>query len=290
MHFSNPFAMEGNWYKGNLHVHTKNSDGLFTPEEICEYYSEAGYDFLCITDHDRITKAVKVPKNFCHLHGSEIGVRGTSAGMHILGIGLREEFDAEHMSAQEIIDSINLHGAIPVIAHPYLNWLTSDYLLSLRGYAGIEIYNHSSQDKFGKGYSTVHFDELLHAFSYLNKGARILGFAGDDSHSRSSLGGSFVMVKARSLNEKDILNSIRNGCFYPSTGVIINNLEIETRRIRINFSPATDVDFIEGGRFSGGGREIEYAGYEIEGWERHVRIEITDSMHRKAWVNPVYFF
>lgn len=38
MKFNNPFEKTGKWFKGNLHTHTKNSDGKFSPEEIVKIY------------------------------------------------------------------------------------------------------------------------------------------------------------------------------------------------------------------------------------------------------------
>ena len=39
----NPFAAPGNWFKGNLHMHTTQSDGEFTPQEAVDAYSEQGF-------------------------------------------------------------------------------------------------------------------------------------------------------------------------------------------------------------------------------------------------------
>lgn len=39
------------WYKGNLHTHTTNSDGAYTPEETIALYKSKNYDFLALTDH-----------------------------------------------------------------------------------------------------------------------------------------------------------------------------------------------------------------------------------------------
>lgn len=39
------------WYKGNLHTHTTNSDGAYTPEETIALYKSKDYDFLALTDH-----------------------------------------------------------------------------------------------------------------------------------------------------------------------------------------------------------------------------------------------
>ena len=53
--FPNPFKAPGRWFKGNLHTHTTNSDGLLTPSQIAFLYKANGYDFLSITDHGKLT-------------------------------------------------------------------------------------------------------------------------------------------------------------------------------------------------------------------------------------------
>ncbi len=54
LNISNPYAVSGNWYKGNLHCHsTRSSDGMLSPEEVVKSYEDNGYSFLSITDHVR---------------------------------------------------------------------------------------------------------------------------------------------------------------------------------------------------------------------------------------------
>lgn len=44
----------GDWIKGQLHVHTSRSlDGRLDPEAVMDLYRRQGFDFVCITDHDR---------------------------------------------------------------------------------------------------------------------------------------------------------------------------------------------------------------------------------------------
>jgi len=45
------YDTSGQWYKGNVHVHSTASDGGKTLAEMAEMYASAGYDFLCRTDH-----------------------------------------------------------------------------------------------------------------------------------------------------------------------------------------------------------------------------------------------
>ena len=41
-----------NYYKGNMHCHSTQSDGAFTPLELKNIYKEKGYSFLALTDHE----------------------------------------------------------------------------------------------------------------------------------------------------------------------------------------------------------------------------------------------
>ncbi len=283
MEFTNPFRMPGNWYKGNLHTHTTNSDGRFSPEEIVRIYGESGYDFLCITDHNSVTEATDTG-DMTLLRGSEIDIGST----HIVAAGLPHGFSAEGMAPGEIIEAINKLGAISIISHPYWSGLTVNDLMDMRGYDGIEIYNRLCENLTGQGYSTVHLDDLLRA------GRKTFGFASDDTHSQGDLVSGFIMVKSPTLSEEDIKASIKKGAFYSSTGVIVEDLEItSSETVEIIVSSSETVDFIgsdmTGGRVISDVTGLRHAAYKIRGVERYLRIEVTDSANRKAWVNPIIF-
>lgn len=284
MEFKNPFSEKGKWFKGNLHIHTKNSDGVLTPEEIVKVYRENSYNFLFITDHNKITDYKSPYPDFLTIKGIEFN----KDNFHILGLDLNEFFDTENLSLQEIIDKINSPGGFSILCHPYWSAITSKEILSVSNFIGIEIYNTTCEKRKGKGYSSVHYDEIL------QEGKKIYCFAVDDTHGYfgeySDICESFIMVKAKSLKKEDIVSSIKNGLFYSSTGVIIENMEIENNKIKIYFSPAISIDFIgygpSGTRFYG--REMTYAEYEIKRNEKYIRIEITDKNNKKAWTNPIF--
>ena len=288
MEFINPFETEGIWYKGNTHLHTTNSDGALTPEEICKIYKEAGYDFISITDHRKITTPQNSPDDLLIISGAELD----SERYHIVALNLKEIFDGEGLSPQEIINKIYDQNALAIVGHPYWSALTSKDLFPLKNYIGIEVYNSTCEKAKGKGYSSVHWDEIL------QEGKKVWGFAVDDTHHHfgeyreDDILGSFIMVKAKSLSIENICSSIKNGNFYSSTGVIIKDLKVENNRISVEFSPSCNVDFIgygfSGERFSGKGEEITHVEYEIKGNEKYLRIEITDKNNKKAWTNPIF--
>src|SRR5262245_32237437 len=51
----NPPPTKLNWYRGNTHTHTLNSDGDATPDAVVRWFREHDYQFLFITDHEYIT-------------------------------------------------------------------------------------------------------------------------------------------------------------------------------------------------------------------------------------------
>ncbi len=48
-----------NWYKGNLHTHSLWSDGDNYPEVVAGFYKTKGYNFLAVTDHDRLQDTIR---------------------------------------------------------------------------------------------------------------------------------------------------------------------------------------------------------------------------------------
>jgi hypothetical protein len=47
---SNPYAIQGRWYKGNLHTHSTGSSGPFPRDEVIKLYRQNGYSFIAVTD------------------------------------------------------------------------------------------------------------------------------------------------------------------------------------------------------------------------------------------------
>ncbi len=49
-------AEDARWWKGNLHTHTLWSDGNHYPEMVVDWYKDHGYNFLALTDHNRLSQ------------------------------------------------------------------------------------------------------------------------------------------------------------------------------------------------------------------------------------------
>ncbi|HXI16438.1 MAG TPA: phosphotransferase, partial [Chloroflexota bacterium] len=48
------------WLRGKLHCHTTESDGRLTPQETVNWFAGAGYHFLALTDHNRVTDPARL--------------------------------------------------------------------------------------------------------------------------------------------------------------------------------------------------------------------------------------
>ncbi|GAI52859.1 unnamed protein product, partial [marine sediment metagenome] len=85
----NPYSIQGDWYKGQTHCHTRNSDGVLSPVQLEELYRDNyGTDFIFVTDHEHITP--------------DPGVEG------ILHVGLSEEVSTVyHFNALNISEKID---------------------------------------------------------------------------------------------------------------------------------------------------------------------------------------
>ena len=124
--YNNPFEADGDWFKGNIHAHSLDSDGSYSPADIVGFYRESGYDFLAITDHGVLTDTSSFTSpRFLTIPGEEICV-GQSVNRrftHLVALNITEElpisdFNCE-FSPPKAIDLIAELGGSAIVAHPY---------------------------------------------------------------------------------------------------------------------------------------------------------------------------
>jgi len=293
-----PFKIKGNWYKGNLHTHTNNSDGELSLEEVLEGYRKHNYDFLAITDHNKVTEVEEYSrKDFLLLPGIEIDVDKSSleTPYHLVGINIEKEVEVspevktrQQLKVQDGIDFLKGKGCMVILAHPYWSGLTMEELSSLKGQLGIEVYNFACLREIGKGLSSVYWDALL------AKGKLNWGFAVDDAHFRhADAYRGWIVVKAAILNKESIISSIKKGLFYSSSGPKIKEVNFDGKRIYVHTSPVKTISFIcdnSKGRsiWEEGGKELSEAEFEFKGKEEYLRIECIDKNGETVWTNSLF--
>ena len=289
----NPFAAPGNWYRGNLHCHTTNSDGQQSPAEAVEWYRSHGYDFLAITDHDGLTDVSSMSDGrFLLLPGLEThpGESALGSNYHLVAIGVSQGFNFTRIDfpVQEAIDRLRADGAIVFLAHPYWSGLTYDEIMPLENIIGLEVFNTVCMQAVGKGYSRVHWDDLL------ARGRLLWGLATDDTHwVVQASGGGWVMVKATELTSSAIMEALSAGRFYATQGPEIYDLQVSRTEVHIRCSP---VARINAASLNGsGGRQLapspdqllNEASISLNSPSRYVRVECTDLQGRSAWAQPI---
>jgi len=297
---------ESNWYKGNTHTHSTNSDGDSKPEKVVQWYMDHGYNFLIISDHNYVTETEPLDTDktddFILISGEEISSKNS---LHLNALGIKNEIPpASGENKLEIIqknvDNTLKAGGIPIINHPNFNWAVSAQIIKrVKGCNLFELFNgHPGVNNIGGGgfpSTEEMWDDIL------TSGKIIYGIASDDAHSfigefskfRSNPGRGWIYVKSESLTEKNILNSLNNGNFYASTGVELENIGIDENKIEIVIKPRSNslkynVIFIgEGGKIL----KICYdnpAIYDIKGNEKYIRAKVISSDGTSAWTQPTF--
>ena len=288
MDFANPFKKRGHWFRGNLHTHTTESDGRLSPKDVSEFYRSSGYDFLCLTDHDRVSDPAGLSRDdFLVFTGLEIGPK--ESRHHIVGIGIGDLGPVERRTtAQETVDGLKSMGGLVFIAHPYWSALVDADVRDLTGIIGIELYNTGCEVEIGRGFSTVHWDRLLSSGMALN------GLAVDDAHRYTDdAPGGWVWAKAASLTERGIKDAISGGYFYASTGPRILDIEVVDSTISVESSPVDTITFHSQGPSGNsvhrvGEGMLTHATHRFKPEHRYVRVECVDGGGRRAWSNPIY--
>jgi len=288
MHIDHPYKnlTGGHWLRGNLHTHTTRSDGARPQQEVIDDYARRGYDFLMLSDHDVYTSprdyAKLDAKGLVFIPGNEISANGP----HLLHVNADRRIEPDR-NRQKVINAVRSTRGFAIVNHP--NWQERFDHCSItnmtiwQGYLGMEIYNGVIGRLDGSPYATNKWDMLL------AQGRQIWGFANDDSHAAKGdveLGWNVVYSRKRTLPA--ILDAMINGRFYASTGVVISQIKVTGRRVRIETKNAERIVALRqvGKRFA----QVDGRAMEIEVPETatYVRFECWGRGERFAWTQPFF--
>lgn len=300
-----------NWYKGNTHTHTINSDGDSTPDEVVRWYREHGYNFLTLSDHNFLTDIAGLQsvfgakEKFLLIPGEELTDKFEKKDIHINGLNPREltlpqRGESVAATIQNDVNAIRKVDGVPHVNHPNFNWsITANDLKAIKNLRLFEIYNgHPTVNNLGgggvPGLETM-WDDIL------SSGMTLYGIAVDDAHhfktpwdkTKSTPGHGWVMVRAEKLGVTEILQAMERGDFYASTGVTLRDYSADKKQITITIAeqPATSkyvVQFI--GQWGKILKEVTTnpASYTFKGDEAYVRAKVIESNGKFAWTQPVF--
>ena len=287
------------WLRGNMHTHTLESDGDSPPEEVVRWYREHGYDFLVITDHDKLTIVdggglVMVP-------GEEITDRLPKKSLHVNAIGISSAIPPQRGTTpvevlQNNIDAVRKAGGVPLINHPNFGWAFGvSELMSLKLEAPT-LLEIASGHPFVNALGPPSVEEMWDAL--LTAGRRVWGVAVDDSHHLkrpwdvdiAPPGKAWIVVRADERDPKSILAAISRGDFYASTGVELADYAVGEKSMTVTVREKNTAHYRV--LFIGEkGKVLQEttgpsATYTFRGKERYVRAKVIDSNGRMAWMQP----
>ena len=287
MTFSSPYAhLSSPWLRGALHAHSTNSDGVNAPKDVWGAYAALGYHFATLTDHCKqpSLEQLETDTGLVTLPGCEYRTHGytnfASPEVNLIGIHDPLPYDIDWPECGPVFKE---QGAFVIYNHPSWNfdhWPTRQ-MLDLRLGHALEIYNAVGEELAGSAESTTQWDALLSC------GYRVWGVATDDAHKPEHRGKAWVVVNTEP-NAPEILDALKSGRFYSSTGVHIDDITINDGVIRVTSPDAKAIRFIaERGQVR---KQIEgsVAEYRPSPKDVYVRIELFGEVLQKAWTNPIF--
>ena len=151
-------------FKGDTHLHTTESDGLFTPTETVAAYYEAGFDYMAITDHHKYAGSAKmaatmdkIAKHFKVYPGEEVHNRGMGY-FHIINFGANASvneiinadpdgiFEKITQNAAEIKKQYALPDCIDEKEFAFRLWVSQ----KIREFGGLSVLCHPYWDAYGE--------------------------------------------------------------------------------------------------------------------------------------------
>ncbi len=316
---------KGNWFKGNLHSHTTNSDGTLTPEQTVKAYAQAGYSFMALTDHDVYTdyreqlntkdfivlpgleaSAVLVDENYkiatkVHHINAILGTCRMQAQASLPMFHHMENYESKFFInnweglnvAQEIIDDLNNRGMLTTYNHPIWSRVEESEFVGLNDIWAFEIFNYGTELESGTGYGDMHWDMIL------RKGKHLCAFASDDNHNLPELDdafGGYIVVSADELSHEAIITELIAGNYYSSSGAEIYQWGVKEGKAFVECSNAENITFYCGNQINDGRTVFSLnkedgictAEYELKGHEEYIRVVCVDINGKKAWSNPIW--
>jgi hypothetical protein len=300
------FSKPGRFFRGNIHTHSTRSDGVLAPQEVCRRYRAEGYDFIALTDHfvglwgypivD--TTGYRTP-DFTTILGAELhsGAMANGELWHILAVGLPADFApsnspdfmprGDQETAAQIAARAVAAGAFVAIAHPQWSGLTLADARQITAAHAVEVYNHGCATGCDRP------DGFAIADLLLSEGRHLTMIATDDAHfSEPDHFGGWVMVKALQNEPEALLNALKAGDFYSSTGPELRDVRIQDNKIIVECSAASSVIAIGWGTGAKGvhGHSMTRAEISLDRlldspW---VRVAVIDAAGKRAWSNPIW--
>jgi len=317
----NPYKNYPYNYKGQLHAHSKRSDGDYSPEDVLNSFTP-DFNFVSLTDHanrvtcDQIFTDPAVP-GITYVPGQELPVSGShDKNLHLLEIGLTACPLPRSDGLRKHIAWVEATGGFAAAAHPVnrRNPFPMDDLLHIPWLRGVELQDIAL------------WDSLLRA-------DRVRwGICTEDTHKLATKS-RWVVVFSELIypNRLDLVSNLRQGNFYsvcapyswqsthwPRFHSIENvRLSTLTATIKVKFSGTRSITFkgrdgalpcvapsdpsgrdlcradAAGSKYTrheNDDSHVEEVAYPLNGDEGYVRVELENSKGVRAYSQPLFIY
>ncbi len=215
---------------------------------------------------DELRARYEQPGEFIFIQGEEITDHFNRQPVHINGMNLVDLVKPRGGNSvrevmQNNIDAVIEHGhehdrpTLAHLNHPNFGWGVSvEDIAHLRGENFFEVYNgHRSVNNYGDtthpGTEQMWDIALTERLTELHLGP-LYGLATDDAHNyhqapegHSNPGRGWIMVRAKSLDADSILDAMHRGDFYASSGVMIDRIESNGKKLTIHIQAEPGVAY-----------------------------------------------
>jgi hypothetical protein len=309
------------WLKGTTHVHAAPSGDSVTPVvDVVRWYEEHGYDFIVLTDHNRVSPAVSTEKLLV-IPGIELthnrkdceppGDESRNCRIHVNGLGVTakpvnpaekiewtdyKDRDRVVLYERAFAKARELGASLVQINHPQYYWgMTGETLAAIAPKAQLVEIANQQFNKWNDGDPNHPSVESLWD-AVLGAGLTLWGVATDDAHDYQAdgggkypAGGGWVMVKTLRRDPSAILAALAAGRFYSSTGVSLSRAERVGDELVVDVTPGATgkhtITFIENGKTVATVNGLS-AKHSIPRMG-YIRAIVIRDDGKKAWVQPV---
>lgn len=294
--FYNPYDSinAADWKKCNFHAHTNAWHGIThgsgSAKDVYHVYDSMNYAVHCVSDYQSINKTFANSPGYisAYEHGYNTGKT------HQLVLGSEKVKWIEYFfpqslnNKQDVLNHLLEPGNVVFVNHPS----------SFHGY-------NASDFKYLANYNCM---EVLSPYAIsiacwdtaLSNGKPVFIVGDDDEHnifSKNSVARMCTCINASSVNQKTILNALKNGKSY---GVMIgkcrqqlpvlNSLKLKGDTMVVDMSEQADqISFVgQNGKLLTKNKNVSSASYVIKPEDRYVRTVIDYGAGTSIFLNPVF--
>ena len=301
----NPYTTDGNWYIGQLHFHTNNSDGTGTPAQMETAYYNAGYHFAITTDHRGASYPAAgdgctpdpAGTDLLWILGAEQNTTALDTRLGHLGcLGIPTNVQptwSANQAVQVDIDECRTLGGIASLCHPhysaanYIPWWPN--LPPLKRMSLVEVLNN-------KTYLIEAVNEWPTGIDLADEYRQIWWCGDDDAHNATTEVDKWCVVVqtgSGTIAQADIISSLDSGNFYirqTATGPTISSVSVSGQIITVTLPAGSyTVNWYKKGRrlAETDSAVTTTASYTVTGTEGYVFAEINNGTNL-AYTQPLF--